>query len=568
MYLKSLKVSDKDGVIRDIKFHNGLNLIIDETPTENSQKTGNNVGKTTVLMLIDFCLGADAKNIYTDPEGAKEEYKVVKNFLRENNVLITMILKEDLSIENSKEISIERNFLVGSQMVRKINGMSMSSAAQFEETLTNLLFPGQYGKKPSLRQIISHNIRYKDLNVIHTLKTLNSYTSDDEYETLHLFMLGCEFDQGRTRQELLEKIKLEKKFRSRLEAEEDQTKSAYKTILAILKREIAVLDQQKSDFNLNPNFEKDLDKLNKVKYQINAIGADISQLNLRRELIREARRDLNSSVSDIDSGQLRSMYKQATDKINEIQKTFDDLLQFHNKMIAEKVKYITKDLPKLDRAIKSKEEALKRLLHEETILGRVLARSDSFAEMEELMAKLNQKHHKMGKLENKIQQFNNIDSKLDDLEERLAHIDKELFSNDFREVIERQVDKFNKYFADISERLYGEQYALKFDPKTTKHKQQVYKFRSFNTDLSTGSTGKKQGEIACFDIAYTLFADEENIPCLHIARLVNDNGIQFVAAILKDKLPEELNSEKYFVVKLSQADKLFKIESKKPKEQK
>ena len=90
------------------------------------------------------------------------------------------------------------------------------------------------------------------------------------------------------------------------------------------------------------------------------------------------------------------------------------------------------------------------------------------------------------------------------------------------------------------------------------------------------SSGKKQGEISCFDLAYTLFADEENIPCLHfllndkkelmddkqlvkIAEFVNRNDIQFVASILKDKLPAEINKEEYFVVKLSQDDKLFRI---------
>jgi hypothetical protein len=46
---------------------------------------------------------------------------------------------------------------------------------------------------------------------------------------------------------------------------------------------------------------------------------------------------------------------------------------------------------------------------------------------------------------------------------------------------------------------------------------------------------------------------------LKIAQLVNTKGIQFVASILKDKLPEELNREEYFVVKLSQAEKLFRI---------
>jgi len=137
------------------------------------------------------------------------------------------------------------------------------------------------------------------------------------------------------------------------------------------------------------------------------------------------------------------------------------------------------------------------------------------------------------------------------------------------------VNKFNRHFAAISKELYAEQYALKVDPTVNKKGQRLYKFSAFNTNLSSG---KKQGEISCFDIAYTLFADEENIPCLHfllndkkelmhdnqllkIAQLVNSKGIQFVASILKDKLPEELNREEFFVVKLSQGDKLFRIEN-------
>jgi hypothetical protein len=49
---------------------------------------------------------------------------------------------------------------------------------------------------------------------------------------------------------------------------------------------------------------------------------------------------------------------------------------------------------------------------------------------------------------------------------------------------------------------------------------------------------------------------------VNIAKLVNAKGIQFVASILKDKLPEELNREEYFVVKLAQDDKLFRIEDR------
>jgi uncharacterized protein YydD (DUF2326 family) len=123
---------------------------------------------------------------------------------------------------------------------------------------------------------------------------------------------------------------------------------------------------------LNENFESDLDKLNHLKYQINILSSDISRLNLRRDLILEAERGLNSNISNIDSRQLERIYRQATDKVAGIQKTFEDLLQFHNRMITEKVKYITKELPALDSEIKSKNQRLNRLLQEETALSQAI----------------------------------------------------------------------------------------------------------------------------------------------------------------------------------------------------
>lgn len=161
MFLKSLRIENENGVIRHIPFHAGLNLIVDETPDSNNEATGNNVGKTTVLRLIDFCFGGSPKEIYTDPEDRKSEHQIVKNFLQKTYVLITLTLTSDLSNPRSEEIVIERNFLPRKGMIRRINGNQLTEE-EFTHTLTEKLFPGQSGKKPSLGQLISHNIRYKD----------------------------------------------------------------------------------------------------------------------------------------------------------------------------------------------------------------------------------------------------------------------------------------------------------------------------------------------------------------------------------------------------------------------
>jgi uncharacterized protein YydD (DUF2326 family) len=522
------------------------------------------------LKLVDFCLGAKAKEIYTDHENKKHEYKLVKDYLVDNRVLISLILKENLSQEESHEVLIERNFQLRKEKIQRIAGENKTDEL-FEEALTDLLFPGHYGSKPTFRQIIAHNIRYKDLSINNTLKNLNSFARDDEYETLYLFLFGCNFEQGNTKQELRSQIDIEEKFKKRLESE--QTKSAYETALALLQSEIEELEHRKALLNLNPNFEADLDKLNTVKYQINLTSSEISRLQLRKDLILETQQEMQSGVSNIDMQQLQQIYQQATSLVSGIQKTFRELNDFHNRMVESKIQFITQDLPKIDAELTAKRDHLNRLLVEEAKLSAAITLSDSFEVLERLIVELNSKYHTKGEYENTLRQLSTVESKLNELSNKLAKIDNELFSDEFAIKIKEQVNKFNRYFSSVSHELYGEKYALKVDPKTVKGRR-IYEFTSFNTNFSSG---KKQGEISCFDIAYTLFADEENIPCMHfllndkkelmhdnqllkISNLVNAKCIQFVASILKDKLPEELNKDEYVVVKLSQENKLFRIE--------
>ena len=80
MFIKRLKIESSTNIIRDIEFKNGLNLILDDTPIDDTKSTGNNVGKTTVLKLIDFCLGANPNIIFTDTEKKRSLYNSKRFF--------------------------------------------------------------------------------------------------------------------------------------------------------------------------------------------------------------------------------------------------------------------------------------------------------------------------------------------------------------------------------------------------------------------------------------------------------------------------------------------------------
>lgn len=572
MFIKKLIISSSSEIIREIDFCSGLNLIIDDTPVEDTKSTGNNVGKTTVLKLVDFCLGAKGSIIYTDTENKKETYDVVKNFLFDEEIEIKLILTENLSDSNAKQLEIQRNFLQRKKAVRKINGKTVLDK-DFEDELEKNIMPDKDVEKPSFRQIISHNIRYKDDSINNTLKTLDKFTSDIEYETLYLYLLGCTFNEGAKKQALVTKINQEKTFRERLEKK--QTKTTYEIALDLVDDEIDALNEKKASFNLNETLEEDLEQLNIVKYNINRTSALISKLEIRKNLIEESQRDLEQSISHIDLQQLRLLYEEVTENISGVQKTFEDLVAFHNNMVIEKVKYISQDLPELIQKLKDSQEELSLLLRKEKELTDEVAKGDSFEELEKIIFELNEKYRIKGEYESIISQLNEVEENIDTLNEQIDTIDNYLFSGDFEILLKEQVKKFNKIFSNISQELYGEKYALTFKKETNKKEQQFYKFNAFNANMSSG---KKQGEILCFDLAYLLFADAEQLPCLHfllndkkelmhdnqlikVAEFVQNKNIQLVISILRDKLPVAVLDKAHIAVELSQREKLFKIEN-------
>lgn len=571
MYLKQLLVIKNGVILRNINFHKGLNLIIDETKEEGSTTTGNNVGKTTVLKLIYFCFGGDPKEIYTSTENAKDEYPLIKEFLTNNNVEVRLTLKEDLNVVDSKEIVIERNFLKRSKSYRKINGEKYTEK-EFTKELRSLIFNDLESDKPTLKQLVGHNIRYKDSAISNTIKYLAPYTKDVEYEALYLYLLGCSHKKGQKKEELLTKLKQEEKFKRRLEL--SATKNDYAIMLAAVNNNIETLDKKRSNLNINENFEEDLNTLNRIKSDINQLSEGISLLEIRKDLINDSKNELEKNNVDIDLVELKLIYEEVSENLSDLNKTFSDLVNYHNTMINNKVKYITKELPLIESKINSYNEQLTKLLDDEKEYTALLKKSDTFEDLESIIKELNSEYQKKGEYEAVIVRIEESEKQIKIIENNISDINNEIMSEEYQQDVKKQVTEFNKYFEEVSQYLYGEKYLLSYNIKKNKNNQSYYNFITFNENLSSG---KKQGEILCFDIALIMFSRSrglshlsfvlndkkelmDNHQLLKVANYAKKNGIQLVFSMLADKVPDNLNNDENIVLSLSQKSKLFKIE--------
>jgi len=566
MFLENLKIEKRSEIIRNITFRKGINFIVDETPeSKNLQSTGNNVGKTTVLRLVDYCFGANGKNIYQDTEFKKQPNTTVENFLKENEVIISITLVDDIS-NPTKKVLIRRNFLSRKKKIQEVNGENIINDKDFEHRLKEVIFDTKV-REPRFRQIISKNIRDEKNKMANIVRVLNSFASNEVYEALFLFWLGIGTDELAEKQSLSDEKKREEQFQKRLKKEGELSLIIQQ--LSFLNDKIEELEKKKNTFSINENYSLDVDDLNNVKLGLNRVSSELSRLEMRKSLILESKEELENEVTKLDVSHVAALYNKAKSLIPEIQVSFEETVRFHNELISEKLEYITKELPELHQSIRKLRNEILNLRTREDELSEKLQKSGVTEDLERIVVDLNQQFERKGNLEEQKRLWESSNEKLLRIDKELDSINQGISSKD--ELIQSRIREFNKYFSEMSNRLYGEYYLL-----SSQINDKGYNLVVTNVE-GNPSTGKKKGQIAAFDFAYIQFAHALEIEHLHfimhdqlenihdnqintIVQVANSLNAQFIVPILRDKIPDNIDVNQYEVLSLSQTQKLFKID--------
>jgi len=562
MFLKRLTIKNGNNLIRDISFRKGINLIVDETDSMNRQESGNNVGKTTVFRLIDFCLDGDGKNIYTDTE-FKTVNQDIENYLKENNIIISLILTADF--EKEEDVIIERNFLNYGQNIRTINGVAYKKN-EFTDKLQQLFFHTAVDK-PTFRQIISKNIRYEKNRLENTVKVLHNTVTKEEYETLYLFWLGIDFADGSRKQRLQNLIKIEENFQKEIKKSNDLPKIVQ--ALSVIDSNIQELSIKKDNFQLNDNFQSDIEELNQINFRISQLSTNISRLEIRKDLIEESVETNNRQKTTIDTNVVKQLYEEARLLMPTIQKTFEETLAFHNQMIQEKNVFLAKELPSLEVSLNKDKSDLNVLLIEERSISAKLKKMGVIEGLQTIITDMNVQFERKGTFEEQKRLLIESIDRLSEYRQELAVINSGIV--DKQQLISNRIKKFNIYFSKLSKELYDEEFIL-----VDEYSDRAMSLKVDTTSTNPG-TGKKKGQIAAFDLAYIQFADALGIDCMHFilqdqletvhtnqlsslfTQIVDNINCQYVMTMLKDSLPTDVDTTPYIILKLSQRDKLFGV---------
>ncbi|ABC01786.1 DUF2326 domain-containing protein [Mycoplasma capricolum] len=571
MFIKQLKISTPTKLIRELNFTRGVNLIVDNTPLKDDKTTGNNVGKTTILKLINYCLGGKAEQIYKDQENRKKVDTLVQNFLINNKILITLTLTNDFK-SNEKDIVIERNFLKKSEAILKFNNTQISEF-ELKNKLFWLFFQRECYYNLTFLQLISRNMRYKEESINNTLNTIK-LANKTVNESLNLFLFGFDLKGFDKKESLLKSLSDLKRSESKLL--NTQTIKNIKDTINVLDNHISELKTRKKLLGVDANFEKKLDEFNQIKFKINELSSKISNLELRQNLILESKKELENQKFNVNLDELKEIYQEQKRFNDNMQIEFEQLLNFHNSMTDEKIKFITQQLPSLHEQIISEKEKLNKLLKKEEDLSIIVHKQESFKTIESIVNTISKESELKGRKEQQLEQVLEIENKLNQVRQKVEEFEKTFYSDEIKNQIDSQIKQFNDIFYKVTSNFYNDGFVLEFDKK--KDKKQNIDFYEFQMNQTSNSSGKKQGEIVCFDISYIIYADQKNIKCprflltdkkelmhnnqlLKLPDLVNKNNIQLIVPILKDKIPQKILDSANIIIELSENDKLFRIEN-------
>lgn len=570
MYLKELRITDNSQdtvkVIRKISFHIGTNFIVD---TSESKKH-NKVGKTTLLKLIDLIFGAkDKKYIYTDSETNSTNTKLY-TFITKNKVAVEAFVVPSLKSPN-KEKSYHLKVDLFNYGSHYINNEKFNSDGY--RTQLNKIFFNNNKNIPSFRCLINSFIRVslkKDYNEF--LKNLSRASTQVYRETYNYLFEISDPQKNRDLDSLNKRLK---ELTISLNRFEDINNfhgiEATNQIINQLKNDKTDINQKLTDIVNKTEFEANRDKFNKVRNEYTKLLTKIENINYNirknEELIAE---ESKSSASQIDDSLSKKFFKEVNSIIPELNKTFNQMIAFNNKLRENKISYYTEvnnSLKKKLNDLSNQKEQLLRTNHQ--FLS--LVQDDKIGDYENLINNLNRINTLITEHTTKITSVKKFQKDINSTQEKIDSL-KEEIEKDANQY-ESKMNIFNRFFKDFSSKITGEQAILTYNTNPDK-------FPLSLQNIDGTSTGTRKSLIAAYDLAYQHFAKEikkpipniiahdvlENIEgnsLQSIIRIANNSDTQYIVAVLKEKLDSSKiprnEQEKLTVITLSDEKKLFKV---------
>lgn len=548
-------------VVREIAFVlEGANFIVDNTSAELID-SGNSIGKSTVAKIIDLCLsGKSVSSLYTDSE-TKNKDKHIEEYLKNNK------LEAILELVDSNGKITKLNCSLFPNGYRKINGTKFNGHDYLVEL--NKIFFDLSEESPTFKQLISKFVRINANLDEHIFKFL-AFAPNSVYESIYSFLFKLAEDdvvaqRANLQQELLAQEHISESFKR---SKQLQSIELLEQKLLAIKNEIEVCRCKRSKFKYQDIYHEELEKNQILVQKLANKRSSIETCFIEIGFLDDSIEAHKQQMHDYDTSVLKILYDEADSLFEKINKQFDELVKFHNMMVANKINFLQSRKNQIKVIIENLQKEYNCLLDEKKQIALDIVDAGAL----EQLNNLNTKIEDLSKEQGEIEQSLNIWKENEDNIKRIKSLLFDLNTKTSAETIDSHISMFNEFFTQYTSRLYAESCVIAYN------KSNDGSFPISLGNIGGVGSGKKKGLISAFDLAYYAFAVEKDITCprfiVHdkmettdkkqlqeIFNITEENKAQLIIPILNEKLSflTDEQREKHVILKLSNEDKFFKI---------
>lgn len=557
MYLKKLIIAEEINekkIIRDITFKKGLNFIVDSS--KNYTEKGNNVGKTTVLKIIDLCLASKARaSIWSDDDTGSIN-TTLKEYLEVHKVYAQLQIQAEDKIYNLKVQLFNRGH-------RYINNENLSYDA-YKEALNKIVFKNSL-PKPTIRELIGKFVRIgQNAEKGNILKYSHQNVSNAEYRNIYNYLFNLTSSENSSR--ILEKTQQINKENNDLKhlirINNFSNIEDLNERINIVSKDVQTL-QIELDYLLENKFtEESFKKRDTIEKELQNLDLILDRLTFEITKTKQIINNMDSpSINiEINNNLLKELFEETQNEFGKLNKKFSDLVEFNKKITNNKIDYYSKKLKVLNSKYNNLINIRKQILTDNKELFEIIG-NGKFNSFEEVHANLLYQNQLLGELQRVKEIYNNFKQSISSKEK-----EKEQLMN-----VEDKKDNlsiFNEYFTPLSQKALHQRLYLTRDNK--------FPLKLSNVEEGLG-TGNKKTIALLLDIAYVSFIKEVNLKFpyffIHdiletidqasfkvIVDTINNNGSQFITAVLREKIDSyNFIKEDDIRLELSVDNRLFKV---------
>lgn len=497
------RVSSSLSSFKSVQFHAGFNLVVSEkTPESTGRQTRNSSGKSSLVEVINFVLGAKrSKDWIFDRESIHEEEFSLQFDLGEQRLMATRSGAEHMRVEvdaSGHDWPVQPTLLDDGRTTLKLADWWNVLGKMWFDIDTDAF--GTYS--PTYRSIISYFIRRWRSAGFHE-PTLHGNKQQPWDQQLNLsYLLGLDwkiphdFREIAAARKSLQTLKREAKTGVLGSLVGDT--GSLRSRRTVLQRDVNQLEKEIGEFRVLPEYEE-------LEAEASLLASQQSDFSIRNTLDLHRIESIRNSIADesqIPLPDVEAMYREAGIILPDlVTNNLESVRQFRDRVLKNRQSHLARELSDLETAVESRRRESEQIELRRREIMLTLDTGGALDQLQKLQEEFSRQQGELEEIKRKLELAEKVEQQGASLKVDQAKLEQRLIEDlsDHEEMLDEAILMFEDFSRSISE--YEGTFVVDHSDNGP----------TFTVNVPRKGKGVNSMQIVCFDLMLSILGKQRGM---------------------------------------------------------